>query len=310
MNINVRCLLLLFLSTFLFTCRAPDPTADVSVTSDLSNFPALRLAMKNVEPFFAPMGEPEQYDWLGSHREPGQTFDEYLSREPTRPTAERHMIYVLPLGKFTSEQLSIVNITARYLEAFYGLPVQLLPNRPLSRPTGKDDVRIILSTHSEQIRTGYIMEKILKPVLPSDAAALIAFTNVDLFPDSSMYFVFGQASMEERIGVWSLKRLGDKTDHRTFLLRTLKIAAHETGHMFSMLHCTKYECVMSGTNYLGETDRRPIDTCPECMAKVCWISGVPPGERYIKLADFCRLNGLTKESEEFRKKQNAVSGSD
>ena len=41
------------------------------------------------------------------------------------------------------------------------------------------------------------------------------------------------------------------------------VIAHETGHMFSMRHCTKYECLMSGTNHLNETDRRPIDACPE-----------------------------------------------
>ena len=34
---------------------------------------------------------------------------------------------------------------------------------------------------------------------------------------------------------------------------------HETGHMFSMRHCTKYECLMSGTNHMGETDRRPLE---------------------------------------------------
>ncbi len=149
------------------------------------------------------------------------------------------------------------------------------------------------------------MDKILKPILPADAAALIAFTDVDLFPDSSMSFVFGQASMDERVGVWSLKRLVDK-NHTTFLLRVLKIATHETGHMFSFKHCTKYECVMSGTNQLAETDRRPIDACPECMAKVCWMSDVSPSERYRKLAAFCRKNNLVKEVEVFEKKLTAV----
>src|SRR3712207_7363776 len=46
-----------------------------------------------------------------------------------------------------------------------------------------------------------------------------------------------------------------RSDFKLTLLRTLKIAAHETGHMFSVRHCTKYECVMNGSNHLGETDR-------------------------------------------------------
>ena len=41
--------------------------------------------------------------------------------------------------------------------------------------------------------------------------------------------------------------------------RMLKIAVHETGHIFSIRHCTKYICVMSGANHLGETDAHPID---------------------------------------------------
>ena len=143
-------------------------------------------------------------------------------------------------------------------------------------------------------------------MLLGDAAALIAFTSDDLYPNETMNFVFGQASMEDRVGVWSLYRLDDDADYATFLRRTLKIAAHETGHMFSMHHCTKYECVMSGTNYLGETDRRPIDACPECMAKICWLSDTGPAERYARLEAFCRKNGLVKEADEFERKADAV----
>jgi len=159
---------------------------------------------------------------------------------------------------------------------------------------------------TRQIKTGYILDNVLKPILPADAAALIAFTIDDLYPDETMNYVFGQASMEDRVGVWSLYRLGDHTDYDTFLRRTLKIAAHETGHMFSMKHCTKYECVMSGTNHLGETDSRPIDACPECMAKICWLSDVDPAARYDRLAAFCRKNGLNKEADEFTRKSAAV----
>src|SRR5258708_22877041 len=114
-----------------------------------------------------------------------------------------------------------------------------------------------------------------------------------------MNYVFGQASLNARVGVWSLFRLELGADKETILRRMLKIAAHETGHMFSMWHCTKYECVMSGTNHIAETDSRPIDVCPECMAKICWLSDVDPTTRYERLAAFCRKNGLNKEADEF-----------
>ena len=286
-------------------CTATDPSANKTIPQNRDDMPNLRAAMKKVEPFFERMHQSEQYDWLGSHREPGQTFDEYLESNPIKLTQERQKIYVLPLGKFTAAQKNILSVTADYLEAFYDLPVVLMDSKSLVHPTAKDDSRRNAVTHVEQIRTDYILDNILKPILPPDAAALIAFTDVDLFPDSSMYFVFGQASMDAHVGVWSLKRLGDKNPN-TFLLRVLKIAAHETGHMFSFKHCTKYECVMSGTNQLSETDRRPLDACPECMAKVCFLSDTTPRARYERLEAFCRKNGLIKEADKFKRKADAV----
>jgi archaemetzincin len=267
----------------------------------------LRAAMKKIEPFFKPMGEPGPNDWLVHFNEKGQTFDEYLDENPTLPTKERGTIYIQPLGTFTGEQSKILKTAEGYLEAFYDLPVRELPPKKFDSNL-KTNFRMIDYPKHRQMRTGYVLSEILKPALLRDAAALIAFTNEDLYPgDANMAFVFGQASFEDRVGVYSLYRLDDFADNATFLRRTLKIAAHELGHMFSMRHCTKYECVMSGTNHLGETDSRPIDACPECMAKVCWLSDVKPAERYKRLAEFCEKNGLKAEAEEFRRKLVAVN---
>jgi archaemetzincin len=264
----------------------------------------LRDAIKKVEPFFSPMKEPEPDDWLASHNEPGQTFEEYLESEPIRPKQERQKLYVLPLGKFTPQQQKVIDATAGYLEVFYDLPMVEMPAKPFTATW--PHIRQNRFTKTRQIKTGHILNDVLKPLLPTDAFALIAFTADDLFPSESMNFVFGQARFDDRVGVWSLARLDDNANYDRFLQRTLKIAAHETGHMFSMRHCTKYECLMSGTNHLGETDRRPIDACPECMAKICWLSDITPTERYRKLADFCRKNGLTAEANDFDRKARAV----
>jgi len=111
--------------------------------------------------------------------------------------------------------------------------------------------------------------------------------------------------------VWSLYRLLSENERKRkpelLLERTLKIAMHETGHMFSMKHCTKYECSMSGTNHLAETDRRPLDNCPECMAKIAWAMRYDPVERYNNLAAFWRRNGNRKE--EARMIEMAVAAS-
>lgn len=267
----------------------------------------LAEAMQKVEKFYKPMGAPQQFDWLATFDEPGQTFEEYLNSDPTLPSKERSKIYVLPLGNFTGMQKKVIDITAGYLRVFYDLDVQMLPTQQIPQPLHVSDSRVNPYTHVEQVRTSFILEKILQPMLPPDAAALIAFTDDDLFPDNNMAFVFGQASMENRVGVWSLSRLDDQADFKTFLTRTIKIAAHETGHMFSIHHCRKYECVMNGSNHLGETDRHPLDACPECMAKICWLSKVSPAERYKRLADFCRKNGLSGDGEDFERKYAAVA---
>jgi archaemetzincin len=302
---------LLFLTLFIFITAGCSPTkqsTNQTLKNDSTDSKIIKLkkAMKSVESFFTPMGEPKPDEWLANFKETGQTFDQYISGNPTLPTKERQTIYIQPIGKFSEVQRKVIGLTAEYMESFFGMPVKLLEEMQLDKNLSAQDYRIQQQWKLKQIRSGYFLEKILPQILPKDAAALIAFTSEDLYPDASMNFVFGQASLENRVGVWSLYRLNDEKKFKLFLTRTFKIATHETGHMFSMLHCTKYECEMSGTNHLLETDSRPLDACPECMAKICWMTDYEPQKRYERLADFCRKNDLTEEAETFNAKAQAV----
>jgi archaemetzincin len=261
----------------------------------------------SLERFFRPMTVGNG-DWLESHPEDGETFEEYVDSRPTLPTAERNKIYIQPLGDFSVDQKKVVELTAQYLGAFYNLPVVLRPAEHLHNiPPDMERKRY---PDNLQIRTSYFFD-LLPSMLPEDAAALICFTNFDLYPEDTWNYVFGQASLENRIGVWSLWRLerdgGKRTTPEKFLDRTLKIAAHETGHMFSMRHCKKYECIMSGTNSLDETDRRPLDTCPECTMKIAWAMTYQPAERYRNLAEFWRKQKRPIEEKLMLEKMGAVS---
>lgn len=296
-----------FVGILLFACSGSDtkPASNMTAAREAKKeIKLLRADIRKIEPFFKPMGKHGMSDWLASHNEPGQTFEEYLDADPTKPTKARQTIYVLPLGEFNAKQQRLIDAAAGYLEVFYDLKVAQMPAKALN--TTAANMRVNKLTKVRQIKTGFILNDILKPMVPADAAALIAFTTDDLYPDESMNYVFGQASLDDRVGVWSLSRLDDNTDEMGFLRRTLKIAAHETGHMFSIRHCTKWECLMSGTNHLAETDSRPIDACPECTAKICWLSDISSEERYNKLTAYVRSLGLAKEADEFDKKAAAV----
>jgi archaemetzincin len=76
--------------------------------------------------------------------------------------------------------------------------------------------------------------------------------------------------------------------------------------MFSMMHCTLYECNMCGSNHRAESDRRPLALCPHCLAKLCYASGADPEKRFERLIGFCKLGGLKPEQEFYEKSLAAI----
>ncbi len=263
--------------------------------------------IKKLEPFFYPLGKPEADEWLANFKESGQTFEQYLNGKPTLPTEKRRKIYIQPLGKFDRKQTKIIKLTAWFLEQFYNLPTELLEEKDFDHPLSLANHRIHPQFKNRQIRTGFILDEILRPNLPDDAAALISFTNEDLYPQDDFNYVFGQASLKNRVGVWSLNRLEKNADFELFLTRTLKIAIHETGHMFSIRHCTKFSCAMNGSNHIVESDKRPLDFCPEDTAKVIWMTEAEAEKRFETLSGFCLQNGLKEAGKSFAEKSKAIT---
>ncbi len=156
-----------------------------------------------------------------------------------------------------------------------------------------------------QILTTYVLDELLKPDRPDDALAYVAFTASDLWPGEDWNFVFGQASLGERTGVWSIYRNGDTTkgqaQFQLCLKRTLGTAAHETGHILSMPHCTTHKCMMNGSNSQRESDGKPLYLCPICLRKLCWNLQVEPATYLERLRGFCIGNGLLEEAEWYRR---------
>ncbi len=271
----------------------------------------LRGAAEKLKPLHKTLGPIQPGDWLSAHREPGQTFMQYLACDPVRPVGTRRVIYVQPLGDFTEKQREVVKLSAEYMSSYFQRPVRIKDDVPLSVIPDRAR-RKHPSWGMDQILSTYVLHDVLRPKLPKDAAAYIAFSSSDLWPGEGWNFVFGQASLRERVGVWSIYRNGDADgdgdEFRLCLRRTLKTATHETGHMFSMRHCIAYECNMCGSNHRAESDRQPLYLCPECLPKMCWATGADPAERFVALESFCETHGLEDEQKYYREALKLLRG--
>ncbi len=273
---------------------------------------------------FEPIPEPGPHDWLANHPEPGQTFEEFVQSKAHRPDEKRNKIYLLPLGEFAEGKSPPLERLQRFASAFFMMDVQVLP--ALNIAQAGITTRRNQFTGNTQLLTVDIL-RLLREKLPDDAFALLGITMVDLYPDPSWNFVFGQASLQHRVGVYSFARYDprfhgdedtakrsltvaptsdDDTAKRSLtvppsreqlmLRRSCKVLAHETGHMFGIQHCIHFSCLMNGSNHLGESDARPLHLCPVDLRKLHHSVGFDVVERYRRLHEFCKEVGFVDEA--------------
>ena len=244
------------------------------------------------------MGKPQPGEWLAVFSEPGQTFAEYKKQCKNRKTDKLNKMYLVPLGDIAQEEPQLIEKSAQYLGIFFDCDVVTLPAVPLPEEA--------YTRKRDQYNADRLLDGVVLPMVKEkpDALAMIALANEDMY-HGGLNFVFGVASLEDRVGVYSVARFHgviELKDDSLELLRTIKLASHETGHIFGMYHCTFYECVMNGTNSLTETDRRPAHLCPVCLRKLEWNTGLNALERYKKLEKFF-ADAKLKEEAEFCKRR-------
>ena len=249
---------------------------------------------------FEPIPTPEPGDWLAEHPESGQSFDAFVRRKPNRPNKKRNKIYLQPLGKFPKGEVPMVETLKAHAEAYFRLRVEVLPCLAVSDSITS---RVNPYTRKRQILTGDVLS-ILKKKVPADAFCVLGITMVDLYPEPSWNFVFGQASLRERVGVYSFARYDPafygkkrgKDYERVLLRRSCKVLVHETGHMFGLLHCIYFKCVLNGSNHLQESDSRPVHLCPVCLRKLQHSIGFDVVDQYSKLFRFYKKVGFDDET--------------
>jgi archaemetzincin len=233
---------------------------------------------------FRRLGEPEPGEWLFHFREPGQTAEEYAARVVNRKNAERRLLHLQPYSDLAPHQLAILEPMRAHTAIFFDSETVLLPaHAPEPR---------WLDARRRQYNADRIVASLAERV-PASSLGLFGLMGSDLY-GLGLNFVFGEALLSERAGIYSVHRFG--REPRPLLRRALKLASHEIGHLFGIQHCVFYECVMNGTNSLAETDRRPLHLCPVCRAKLQGNLRFDPVKRYRALAAFYRKHSLVEEA--------------
>ncbi len=257
------------------------------------------------------IAEAKSGEWLKRNKERGQTFVQYWDKngiiQPVRTTEKRKKIYLQLYGNFDKTQLRLMDSVERFLSIFYDLPIERLEQKKLDS-TKLDTLNWrVHKRNGFQVKTGFILDSLEKN-LPNDGVLLVSFTTNDLYPNKKWSFVFGQARLYDRVGVWSMARFGkpelmskDIDAFNLALQRTCKTAVHEIGHIFSVQHCVFYRCVMQGANSLTELDGHPSYFCPVCDAKIISNLKLPLSKRYENLAAFWKNQQQLETSNYYKK---------
>jgi archaemetzincin len=264
--------------------------------------PVEKAAFEDDPNLHQPIRAPEPEDWLAQQPEKGQTYDQFrLIISRVKPPSNQRTLAILPLGDFGDRSPSL-EILRAYGEAFFAMPMRLLPSVPLAKVPAKN--RINAGTKKRQLLTTDILTWLLTQK-PADTFALVAVTMEDLYPDESWNFVFGQAMLQGGTGVFSFARYdptfgggSDSGDATPLILkRSAKVLGHEMGHMFGIKHCVFFECLMSGSNHLGETDARPMHLCPVCLRKLHLSTRCDLTRREEGLLRFHEKHGIEAEAD-------------
>jgi archaemetzincin len=161
---------------------------------------------------------------------------------------------------FGSPPEEAIRSIAAAVPSHFGLQAEILP--PLKLPSyAFDPIRI-------QYNVIPIMKN-MEAMRVSGCDKILGILSVDLFLPVFTH-VFGEAREGGTCALVSVHRLNSGRDSSTSTIaeRATKVALHELGHLFNVVHCIDHSCLMHFSMDLEELDRMPLEFCRYCRAFV------------------------------------------
>ena len=149
---------------------------------------------------FEKMGKPGKRDWLALVKERGQPYRRYVEGHPVRAQPGERLAF-LPVGPFGPIQKGVFDKTVAFARIWFELDVHVVEGKPLPK-SGWHRQR----AWGKQYETKYFLDHLLPNHMPKNTVCFFAVTIADLYPGPGWNFVFGEASLRRRVGVWSLAR--------------------------------------------------------------------------------------------------------
>ena len=171
-------------------------------------------------------------------------------------TSKQRLIGVVPFGEVPEIALKVI---AAHTSAYLNLPSQILPS--LKHP------EYALDERRYQYDAGIIIEA-LESMHFKDYEKVIGVLNLDLFIPIFTH-VFGEAKTGGKFALVSLFRLWKNPDgsfppSSRVYERVVKVALHELGHLFALLHCDYTSCLMHFSGSIEELDEMSLHLCEYC----------------------------------------------